>query len=111
VVTWWPDAWTRLFTQDAPVLASTASYFQWAGPCYALFGVGLSLYFSSVAAGKAAGPVMAGTLRLVVVAAGGAALASAAAPAWTIFALVALGMAAYGLATMALVKATPWGPR
>ena len=111
VVTWWPDVWTRLFTQDAPVLASTASYFQWAGPCYALFGVGLSLYFSSVAAGKAAGPVMAGTLRLVVVAAGGVALASAAAPAWTIFALVALGMAAYGLATMAFVKSTPWGPR
>ena len=108
VVTVWPEAWTRLFTQAAPVLASSASYFHWAGPCYALFGVGLSLYFSAVAAGKAAGPVMAGTLRLVVVAVGGAALAQAAAPAWMIFALVALGMAAYGVASVALVKRTPW---
>ena len=109
VVTVWPDAWTRLFTQDAPVLAATASYFRWAGPCYALFGVGLSLYFSAVGAGKAAGPVIAGTLRLLVVAVGGAALAAAAAPAWTIFALVALGMASYGVATVALVRRTPWG--
>ena len=109
LVTAWPDAWTRLFTQDPQVLAATAAYFRWAGPCYALFGVGLSLYFSAVGAGKAAGPVIAGTLRLVVVAVGGAALAAAAAPAWTIFALVAAGMAAYGLASVILVKRTSWG--
>ncbi|MFT3814276.1 MAG: MATE family efflux transporter [Acidovorax sp.] len=108
VVTVRPDVWSRLFTQEATVLASAASYFHWAGPCYALFGVGLSLYFSAVGAGRAAGPVMAGTLRLVVVAVGGAALAQAAAPAWMIFALVALGMAAYGLASVALVRRTSW---
>ncbi len=104
-----PGLWTRHFTQDPEVLASAALYFRWAGPCYGLFGLGLCLYFSSLGAGKAFGPVMAGTLRLVVVAAGGAALAWAQTPPWTIFALVGLGMAAYGLATVVAVRSTSWG--
>lgn len=111
VLTLRPDLWTRLFTQDAPVLAAAANYFHWAGPCYALFGLGLSLYFSSLGSGKVAGPVLAGTLRLAVVAVGGVMLAAAATPPWTIFALVALGMAAYGLATALFVHLTAWGPR
>ena len=37
-------------------------------------------------------------------------LASAAAPAWTIFALVALGMAAFGLATWFVVWRADWRP-
>lgn len=104
-----PNLWTGLFTQDPALLAATAGYFQWAGPAYGLFGLGLSLYFSSLGAGKVAGPVLAGTLRLVLVGLGGWALAVAQAPAWTIFALVALGMAAYGLATALAVYHTPWG--
>jgi Na+-driven multidrug efflux pump len=109
VVTLAPDVWTRLYSQDEAVLASARSYFLWAGPCYGLFGLGLSLYFSSLGAGKALGPVMAGTLRLLVVAAGGALLAYWQTPAWTIFALVAAGMAVYGLCTVLVVKYTPWG--
>jgi len=104
-----PDLWTSLFTQDPMVLGAAASYFQWAGPAYGLFGLGLSLYFSSLGAGKVAGPVLAGTLRLVLVAVGGWVLALAQAPAWTIFALVAMGMAAYGLATALAVGYTAWG--
>ena len=104
-----PHAWTGLFTQEAAVLASAASYFGWAGPAYGLFGLGLCLYFSSLGAGKVGGPVLAGTLRLVVVALGGWALASAQAPAWTIFALVGVGMAAYGVAMVLAVRATSWG--
>ena len=104
-----PDVWTARFTQDPAVLASAALYFRWAGPCYGLFGLGLCLYFSSLGAGKVGGPVLAGTLRLVMVAVGGSALAAAQAPAWTIFALVAAAMAAYGLATALAVHITPWG--
>jgi Na+-driven multidrug efflux pump len=109
VVALWPGLWSGLFTADAQVQAAAASYFHWAGPCYGLFGLGLSLYFSSMGAGKVAGPVLAGTLRLVVVAAGGLALAAASTPAWTIFALVALAMVAYGVATALFVKFTSWG--
>ncbi len=104
-----PELWTRHFTQDPAVLASAALYFHWAGPCYGLFGMGLSLYFSSLGAGKVFGPVMAGTLRLVLVAVGGAALAWAGTPPWTIFALVAVGMAAFGLSTALAVRTTSWG--
>ncbi len=104
-----PDLWTNLFTQDASVVSSAAVYFHWAGPAYGLFGLGLCLYFSSLGAGKVGGPVLAGTLRLAVVAIGGWMLAAAQMPPWTIFALVALGMAAYGLAMVVAVRATSWG--
>ena len=104
-----PDLWTTLFTREPIVIQSSASYFLWAGPFYGFFGLGLSLYFSSLGAGKAAGPVLAGTLRLAVVAAGGALLAYWDSPAWMIFALVGLGMAAYGISTVLFVKYTPWG--
>ncbi len=104
-----PGVWTGLFTDEPAVIQSGASYFLWAGPCYGLFGLGLSLYFSSLGAGKAIGPVLAGTLRLAVVAVGGALLAHWRSPAWMIFALVGLGMAAYGISTVLFVKYTPWG--
>jgi putative MATE family efflux protein len=110
VLALWPHTWTQHFTGDAAVLAAADTYFRWAGPCYALFGLGLSLYFSSIGAGRVGGAVLAGTLRLVLVAVGGAALVALQAPAWTIFALVALAMAAYGLATALAVWLTPWGP-
>jgi hypothetical protein len=45
----------------------------------------------------------------VLVAAGGALLASWQTAPWTIFALVAAGMALYGLSTVFFVKYTPWG--
>ncbi len=106
-----PDLWTRLFTQDAAVLASAALYFHWAGPFYGVFGFGLSLYFSSLGAGKVGGPVLAGTLRLGVVALGGWWLAQAQASPWTIFALVAAGMAVYGIATAVAVRYADWSPR
>ena len=104
-----PALWITRFTQDPAVVASAALYFHWAGPAYGLFGLGLCLYFSSLGAGKVGGPVLAGTLRLVLVALGGSLLAWLQTPAWTIFALAALAMAAYGLATVAAVRFTSWG--
>lgn len=103
-----PGLWTLHFTQVPAVIDSAALYFLWAGPAYAFFGLGLSLYFSSLGAGKATGPVLAGTLRMVIVAVGGATLAWAQTPPWSIFALVAMGMVAYGLATAWVVRRTPW---
>lgn len=108
MVALFPGMWTLQFTRDAAVVQAAAMYFQWAGPAYALFGVGLSLYFSSLGAGKATGPVLAGTLRMVLIAAGGATLAWLQTPPWTIFALVALGMGVYVIASIWAVRATPW---
>ena len=108
VVTFAPDVWTTLYSHDESVLQSARSYFLWAGPCYGFFGLGLSLYFSSLGAGKAIGPVLAGTLRLALVAIGGLLLAWMHAPAWAIFALVGAGMAVFGLSSVLIVKYTPW---
>ena len=109
IVTLVPDVWTSLYSKDPSVLASAGSYFLWAGPFYGFFGLGLSLYFSSLGAGKAIGPVVAGTLRLLVVAVGGALLSHWQSPAWMIFALVGAGMSVYGLSTVWVIKITPWG--
>ena len=105
-----PQLWTSRFTSDAAVLAAADSYFHWAGPFYALYGAGMSLYSSAIAANKVGGPVLAGTLRLLSVALGGSLLVAAHAPAWSLFALVAVGMAAYGLGSIALVHRAHWGP-
>ena len=106
-----PNCWSGLFTQDAAVLASAATYFHWVGPGYGLFGLGLCLYFSSLGAGQAIGPVLAGTLRLAVVAVGGWWLAEAQATPWTIFALAGFGMAAYGLTMVGIVYFARWGKK
>jgi len=106
----WPHTWTQHFTTDPVVLEAADTYFRWAGPFYGVFGFGLSLYFSAIGAGKVGGPVLAGTLRLVMVAVGGSVLVALAAPVWAIFALIAVAMAAYGLAAALAVWITPWGP-
>jgi len=104
-----PSLWVSLFTADAAVIAAANSYFAWAGPAFGCFGLGLSLYFSSQGAAKVGGPVLASTLRLAIVALGGWWLAASGAPAWTLFALVSLAMALFGLATALAVHITRWG--
>ncbi len=106
-----PTVWSSLFTQDPAVLAAAGTYFLWVGPAYGLFGLGLCLYFSSLGAGQALGPVLVGTLRLAVVAVGGWLLAHAQAAPWTIFALAGLGMVAYGLAMAWVVHKAHWRPQ
>jgi Na+-driven multidrug efflux pump len=106
-----PDLWSGLFTSDPAVRAAANLYLRWAGPGFAFVGLGLSLYFASQGSGKMLGPVLSGTVRLIVIALGGWALTANAAPAWSLFALVAVSMVAFGLSVAAAVYLTPWGPR
>lgn len=106
-----PTLWAHMFTDDPETLATAALYFRFAGPAYAFFGVGMCLFFSSMAAGKVLGVVLAGTVRLVVVAIGGFLLIANGAPLWAFFALITCGMVAYGAATAFAVYVTPWGPK
>jgi MATE family, multidrug efflux pump len=103
-----PALWVSLFTSDPGVTAAANSYFAWAGPAFAFFGLGTCLYFASQGAAKVGGPVLASTLRLAIVAVGGWWLASSDAPAWTLFALVGVAMTAFGLSTAAAVGLTRW---
>jgi len=104
-----PTLWIALFTSDPGVTAAASSYFALAGPAFGFFGVGVCLYFSSQGAAKVGGPVLAGTIRLLLVGIGGWWLATAGAPAWTLFALVGAAMAAFGLATIVTIRLTRWG--
>jgi len=104
-----PRIWSGLFSDQAPVLAAADLYLRLAGPAFPLFGLGLTLFFASQGAGKVLGPVLAGTLRLIVVAGLGALLVFSDAPAWTYFALVGSGMVAYGVSTAVAVYFTRWG--
>ena len=104
-----PALWVSLFTSDPGVTAAANSYFAWAGPAFAFFGIGTCLYFSSRGAAKVGGPVLASTVRLLTVAVGGWWLASINAPAWTLFALVGGAMTVFGLATAASIRLTRWG--
>lgn len=103
-----PSLWVSLFTNDPGVTAAANSYFAWSGPAFGFFGIGICLYFSSQGAAKMLGPVLAGTLRLVLVGAGGWWLATSGAEAWTLFALVGGAMVMYGLATVLSVRLSRW---
>ncbi|HWP11370.1 MAG TPA: MATE family efflux transporter, partial [Ramlibacter sp.] len=109
LVTLWPELWSRMFTDKTEVLYYCAQYLRYAGPAYAFFGLGLTLYFASQGAGKVLGPVLAGTLRLVIVLVGGWLLTTTNAPEWAYFALVGVAMAAHGMATAGAVWGTRWG--
>jgi Na+-driven multidrug efflux pump len=104
-----PKLWVSLFTSDPGVTAAAYSYFALAGPAFGFFGVGVCLYFSSQGAAKVGGPVLAGTVRLLMVGVGGWWLASSGAPAWMLFALVGAAMAVFGLGTALSVRMTYWG--
>src|SRR3954452_21177280 len=103
-----PELWVSLFTSDPGVTAAAYSYFAWAGPGFGFFGMGVCLYFSSQGAAKVGGPVLAGTIRLVLVGLGGWWLAATGAPAWTLFALVGAAMAVFGLSTALSIRLTRW---
>ena len=106
-----PDLWARLFTSDRAVREATHGYLQIAGFGFPFFGLGTCLYFASQGAGRVGGLIAAQTLRLVVIAVGGAALSAAGAPLWTLFALAMLGMLVLGLGAAAAVYFTPWTVR
>ncbi|WP_310496735.1 MATE family efflux transporter [Sandarakinorhabdus sp.] len=106
----WPGLWTRLFTDDPATLAVAAQYFGWAGPGFGLFGAALCLYFASMPAGRVGAMVLAGTLRLAVVIAGGVWLGMHTAPLWTVFALILLATTSFGLASVLAMWRSRWGP-
>lgn len=104
-----PDLWSQLFTREETVIAAARQYLTAAGFGFGFFGFGLCLYFASQGAGKVLGPVIGGTIRLVMVALGGWWLTVSGAEVWTLFALAGGAMVVYGIATGLLVKFTRWG--
>jgi putative MATE family efflux protein len=106
-----PDLWSGLFTGDAAVRSAANLYLRWAGPGFAFVGLGMSLYFAAQGAGKVVAPVLAGTVRLLLILVGGVWLAASGAPVWTLFALVGASMVAFGLSVAAATHLTRWTAR
>jgi Na+-driven multidrug efflux pump len=108
LVTFWPGLWSHIFTNNDQVLQTASQYFQWVGPCYAFFALGLCLYFASQGAGKLVGPILAGTVRLVLVIVGGIWLTQNNGSVAQMFGLIALGMVSYGVLTAIAVWKSNW---
>jgi hypothetical protein len=56
-------------------------------------------------------PVLAGSVRLLVIVIGGWWLAVSQAPDWSVFALAGAALTAYGIATVLSVYWVSWGKR
>ena len=103
-----PDTWSSLFTDNAGVLAVAGGYLTTAGPAYAFLGLGLALYFASMGSGSILGPVLAQTVRLAVILAGGFWLTAQSTTATQFFLVVAVSLVAYGLAAALAVARIKW---
>lgn len=104
-----PDFWAFLFTDDRMVEKAAQDYLSIAGFGFAAYGFGLCLYFSSQGSGQIMGPVLGGTVRLLVVIIGGTLLERRGGNFRDFALLVTIAMAAYGTATAFFVWMTEWG--
>ena len=104
-----PGAWTGLFTSDPAVTAVASTYLRIVGPAYALFGVGLALYFASQGAGRLRWPVIASVTRLLLATVGGwASLTLLGGGLPSLFVAMAAALVAYGGLTAWAVRAGAW---
>ncbi|KQV90444.1 MATE family efflux transporter [Rhizobacter sp. Root1221] len=106
-----PQAWLGLFSSEPIVLALGTRYLQTVAPFYGAIGLGMTLYFAGQGARWVLWPILAGTLRMVIVIlAGGLAVTRFGADLPTLFSIVAAGIVCLGAVTasMAVIKA-PWG--
>ena len=99
-----PLAWVGLFSADPAVLESGSQYLRTVAPFYPLLAVGIALYFASQGAGRVLRPVLAGTVRLALVLAGGLLAVSLQG----VFIVIAAAMIAFGVLTMWFVHSAPW---
>ncbi|MBX3500393.1 MAG: MATE family efflux transporter [Alphaproteobacteria bacterium] len=104
-----PQAWSRLFTADVPVIAASVAYITWVAPFYGLFGLGLALNFASQGAGRMTVPFIAGIMRVLIVTVGSwLAVEKLSFGLEGIFVAIALATAAYGGAIAGALLVRPW---
>lgn len=107
-----PHAWVGLFSDEPQVLALGALYLRNVAPAYGAIGLGLALYFANQGAKRVLLPVLAGTVRMFIAAfIGWSVVIWFGAGLSTLFQIVALAAAAYGLLTAAAMLGGTWSQR
>lgn len=101
------DAWIPLFTADPEAHQAARQYMQLVGPCFAVNGLGLSLYFASQGAGAMFWPVAATMVRIVI-AVGGALLLSSYLGLQGVYTAAGAGMLIYGAMIAGALKLGAW---
>ena len=104
VVSIFPLAWVGLFSDDPAVLQNGANYLRTVAPFYPMLAAGIALYFASQGAGRVLRPILAGTVRLAIVIAGGLMVASLQG----VFIVIAGAMIAFGALTVWFVASSDW---
>lgn len=109
VLALFPGLWINLFTNEATVFSSGASYLKIVGPAFLFQGLGLSLYFASQGARAVFWPVIATMVRFGIAGAG-----AMLGVQWFgfggnfIFGCIAAGMVAYGIITASSLGLGAW---
>lgn len=100
----WPEAWLRLFTDDAGAVEAGAAYLRTNGAVYPLLGFGTGLMFACLGAGLGLRASLPLSLRLAVVVLGGGAALSLGLGRDALFICIAAATAAFCGAMLAAVR-------
>lgn len=104
-----PELWLGLFSTDATVLATGATYLRIVGPTYGFFGLGLALYFASQGTGRLLWPLLAGMIRLLIAAGGGwLALHWFGGGLAVLFIAIAVALTLFGITVAVALQAGAW---
>ena len=107
-----PSLWIGFFSIEPDVLQVGATYSRIVGPAYALFGVGLALYFASQGSGRVQWSLVASVARLILSAGGGwVAIHWLGGGLSSVFVAVTLGFLVFGLGQLAAIAWTLPVPR
>jgi len=106
-----PWLWSNLFSRETAVLQVANAYLSRSGPGYAVLGFGLCLYFACQGSGRVMLAVLGSSLRPLTILIGGWLVLRSGAPVESLFYVVALSMAGYGIGVSSGVYFTPWGDR
>jgi putative MATE family efflux protein len=108
LVTLFPALWVGIFSADPAVLEAGSLYLRIVAPLFPVFGAGMALYFASQGAGYVLLPILSGTARLAVVVVGGLLVVTFAGPLAALFAVIAIGLALFGVLTGLAVYRAAW---